>query len=933
MSKETTPITQAATKPCERCGKEKRAETDFPHAKSTVCYVCNAEIQNEKRQEQLRERRIARLEKQERKNIERDLAHKRASSKRRRAKIKAEKQGKIRRATNAAERELAARELARRRLLAYVLRMQPGYMAGWVHRDICARLERFSDAVARQESPRLMLFMPPRHGKLCAHDVAVCTPQGWRRHGDLRVGDEVFHPSGVPVKILALSAEAEATVEVEFSNGEVVKCHPNHEWTVFDRSRGEWRTVETRYFLEATKFGKPRQVMSGGRCMYQLPEVGALQFAETTLPMHPYALGAWLGDGSSTKAAITHAPEETGVIEAVTACGYEPSNVCTHKHTGVKTTYFGFTGMTAELRTMEVWGNKHIPEVYKRGSVEQRLELLGGLIDTDGHVEAGTGRVRIATVSKQLADDIVDVARTLGFRPYIHEQQPTTSTSGIQGRQVCYYVGFQPTVEIPTRLERKRVMRLAKQRRVGIVSVREAAPELGRCIQVDSPDGLYLVGKQLVPTHNSLLASQHFPAWHLGRHPTHEIIQSSYSGSLAMGFSRKVRAALRDPDYHSVFPQTVLDRDNQNAEGWMTSKGGGYVPAGVGGAITGKGAHILGIDDPIKNAEEAESATVRDSIWEWYTSTAYTRLAPGGGVLVIQTRWNYDDLSGRLLEMMDSGEGDQFEVIEYPAIAEEDELYRNKGEALHPERYDLDALLRIQKAVGPRVWTALYQQKPTPDEGDYFQKGDFQFYRERPNLKQLVCYAAGDMAIGQKETNDYTVLIFGGVDEDDNLYILDMYRGRWDSFDITEQIIDGHSAYKPAMFGLEKGQITMAMGPYLEKRIAERRAYDIAIEDLPTGRRDKQARARAIQGRMRQKKVFFPHPDIAPWMNTLIQELLQFPNGKHDDIVDALAWLGLMLQEMVTYQPPKEKAKKRSWGDRLKEVLNPGRDARGSMAA
>ncbi len=180
------------------------------------------------------------------------------------------------------------------------------------------------------------------------------------------------------------------------------------------------------------------------------------------------------------------------------------------------------------------------------------------------------------------------------------------------------------------------------------------------------------------PRHGkSTLASIAFPAWHLGRNPEHEFISCSYSGSLAMSFSRKVRQVLREPSYKKVFEDTRLDKDSQSVESWQTTQGGGYVAAGVGGGITGKGAHILLIDDPVKNREDAESENNREATWDWYTSTAYTRLAPGGGILVILTRWHDDDLAGRLLTASENG-ADDWEVVKYPALAEEDEEFRKE---------------------------------------------------------------------------------------------------------------------------------------------------------------------------------------------------------------------------------------------------------------
>ena len=249
------------------------------------------------------------------------------------------------------------------------------------------------------------------------------------------------------------------------------------------------------------------------------------------------------------------------------------------------------------------------------------------------------------------------------------------------------------------------------------------------------------------PRHGkSEIASIRFPGWHLGHNPTHEIMVCSYSASLSMGFSRKVREMLRDKSYQNVFNDTKLHKDSQSVESWLTTLGGGYMAAGVGGAITGKGAHILLVDDPIKNFEEADSVVTRESIWNWWTTTAYTRLAPGGGILVIQTRWHQDDLSGRLITQMEdairagetsAGETyyDNWEIIRYPAIADADEPYRKAGEALHPDRYPVEALQRIKASVNPRDWAALYQQTPTLDEGAYFRRDFFRYWGEHPDDK------------------------------------------------------------------------------------------------------------------------------------------------------------------------------------------------------
>jgi predicted phage terminase large subunit-like protein len=428
------------------------------------------------------------------------------------------------------------------------------------------------------------------------------------------------------------------------------------------------------------------------------------------------------------------------------------------------------------------------------------------------------------------------------------------------------------------------------------------------------------------PRHGkSQLTSKSYPAWVLGHHPEWEFISCSYSSSLANRFSRALRAIMRDERYHSVF-KTRLDPDTQSVELWETTEGGGLLAAGVGGPITGSGANILLIDDPLKNREEAESPGIREGIWDWYSSTAYTRLAPGGGVLVIQTRWHDDDLSGRLIRAMLEGDGDQWEIVEYPAIALEDEPFRKAGEPLHPERYDLNALDRIRRVISDRDWWALYQQKPISDEGAYFTREMFDFYHEgqRPRDDELTFYDAWDLAIGQRDHNDWTVGLSAGLDRNGDLWLVARDRGKYDGSQLVEHIIDFHLERRSQITGVERGMIEMSIGPFLDRRIAERKAWSLFVEPLKTRGRDKVARARAIQGMAKQGKVHLPHPHECDWIEEFMGELLRFPAGAHDDQVDAFAWLGQMIAEMSPASlptPPKVK----TWKDRLEGFVVNGR--------
>lgn len=503
------------------------------------------------------------------------------------------------------------------------------------------------------------------------------------------------------------------------------------------------------------------------------------------------------------------------------------------------------------------------------------------------------------------------------------------------------------------------------------------------------------------PRHGkSEIASKTLPAWVLGHRPDFEIIASSYNVSLPMGFSRKVQEILRSPVYKGIFPKTALSKTSSAAEAWLTTKGGGYVAAGVGGGITGKGAHIFIIDDPVKDAEEADSETIREKTWDWWGSTAKTRLAPGGGVLVIQTRWHDDDLAGRMIRQMNEqtkeleamiadaqdrivaattsaqrahilreidvykqelASIDQWEVVSYPAIATDDEyehleshkiwrksefeekelkelekarkegtlrelgyrFLRKKGEPLHEDRFPAPLLINMRRSMQPRHWSALYQQNPVPDEGIYFTKSMLRYEPYTPVGHEFHVYIAWDLAIGEKQTNDFTVGAVIGVDYKDQIHVLDIIRGRWDSLGIVDTIIDTAVRYQPQMVGIEKGHLEMALGPMLRKRMKERKVFFSLAEgkDALTPITDKSVRARPLQGRMQQGMVLFPSNQ--PWVEEAVFELLRFPGGVHDDIVDALAWAVRLSMKFSAPKPPKRQ-KHKSWKDKLKYHIADG---------
>jgi len=382
------------------------------------------------------------------------------------------------------------------------------------------------------------------------------------------------------------------------------------------------------------------------------------------------------------------------------------------------------------------------------------------------------------------------------------------------------------------------------------------------------------------PRHGkSSLLSQYCPGWYLGTHPDHHEILSSYESEFAASWGRKARDALASCGTE-VFGVNVRE-ETAAAHRWEIMKhAGGMITAGIGGAITGRGADWLGIDDPIKNPEEAHSAAYRRRTWEWYQGAAYPRLEPEGVVSLILTRWHEDDLAGRLLVQMDQG-GEGWEVIRLPAIAEEDEDWgcwgRKKGEALWPERYPVERLLEIQKAVGEYDWSALYQQRPAPLEGGIFKREWWQYYEETPTRLDSVTQS-WDMSFTDKATSSYVVgMVLGRVGP--NVYVLDLVRRRMD-FPETLEAVRHMSRKWPQ--GIVKLVESAANGEAVLATLQNEIGGLLPI----TAKQNKEARAYAASKYVEGGSVRLPK--WAPWLETFLEEATSFPNAANDDQVDAL---------------------------------------------
>ena len=380
----------------------------------------------------------------------------------------------------------------------------------------------------------------------------------------------------------------------------------------------------------------------------------------------------------------------------------------------------------------------------------------------------------------------------------------------------------------------------------------------------------------LPPRHGkSLIGSTLFPAWYLGRHPDRSIIASSYGSELATDFGRRVRNLISDGLFQSIFPGAKLAGDSTAAHRFSLSKGGNYYAIGAGGPITGRGADLLLIDDPIKGLEDANSESYRRQLHQWFESVAYTRLQPEGAVVIISTRWHMDDLAGWLLREHPE---ENWAVLNLPAIAEVDEGWRNEGDALWPAKFGVKTLAKIREQVGGSTWASLYMQRPAAAEGAIFKREWWKTFTAATlpaRFEQIV--VSLDTAFKAGASNDYSVGLVLGVGET-GYFVLDVWRDRVEFPALLRAVEMLALKWRPDRVLIED----KASGQSLIQELQT--SSRLAIEPVKVDS-DKVTRATACTPLVEAGKVFLP--EEAPWLTDFLEEVSSFPAAPHDDCVDA----------------------------------------------
>jgi predicted phage terminase large subunit-like protein len=412
----------------------------------------------------------------------------------------------------------------------------------------------------------------------------------------------------------------------------------------------------------------------------------------------------------------------------------------------------------------------------------------------------------------------------------------------------------------------------------------------------------------------SMLISQYFPGWWLGTFPEDRVILASYEAGYAATWGRKARDALDEfgPDVWGIRVNPLTSSASawdvqRRAGGRWANTGGGMVTAGIGGAITGRGANLFIIDDPVKNQLEAQSKTYQERAIDWFRSVALPRLEPDGVMVLMMTRWHQNDLAGRILA--EAAEDDhEWTVVRLPALAEEPEELpgwrREPGEALWPQRYPAERLQRIRQRIGPYWWAALYQQRPAPPEGNLFKRQWFQYFTEEPHgedtlyllhardgtVKRVLAsqcwrFQTCDPNALASEQSDWFALATWAVTPEGDLLLLDVFRTHAATTSHEQIMRQQYQRWQPAFQGVERA----AFGLNIIQGAAK---AGLPIKPLPA-EGDKVARARTMAARYELGTVY--HRRGAPWLGEWEEELAAFPNAEHDDQVDVAAYAGIEL--------------------------------------
>lgn len=737
--------------------------------------------------------------------------------------------------------------------------------------------------------PRLLLWSHVEAGKAVPLDTEIPTPEGWTTMGALQPGDVVFGRDGKPCRVRAVSEvqHGREVFEIEFSDGVRERADADHNWaawSVDDRAaKRAPRVVTTRQMLDRLRRGRD--------WMWTIPVAAPVVHIERQLPVHPYVLGAWLGDGDSAAPTLTFHKNDQAIFDR---CRELEGGDCTPKGNGdVLRGSLGFTSkrqnhnptrLRARLRTLGVLGNKHIPEAYLQASIEQRRELLAGLLDTDGSIDhrGGKSRIEFCSSSALLAQGVVQLVRSLGFKARIAESDSKLNGTVIGRRWRITFTAHEPVFW----LERKRALQKhsghsgAALKRT-VIAIRPVASVPVKCITVDSEDHTFLMGRSYTVTHNTTQMSVARVLFTLGRNPNARVVIVSNTDGQAQKICRTIAKYIESSkELHEVFPNL---KPSETANVWTKheliierpskAKDASVATCGIHGNILGARIDLLILDDLLDH-ENTLSPTQREDLWAWYHSTLEGRLTRHAKVLCIGTAWHRDDFMHRVARKR------SWKCVRYPIL--------NAADApTWPDRWPRTRIEEKRDTLGPTEFARQLMCVARTDEEARFKRAWIDACLAR-GLGKKQCWALErvpegygvftgvDLGVKQKATSDWTVLFTICVHPNGDREVLNITSGRWTGPDIVQKIVDIHHRYRGIVYVEDnaaqhfiyqfvKKQSAVPVKPYTTT--AASRHPEFGIESIAT----EMSNAKWIIPCDRSPEgQFVAHPEVEAWINELL---------------------------------------------------------------
>lgn len=744
--------------------------------------------------------------------------------------------------------------------------------------------------------------VPPQAGKGYPVDFPVLTTKGWKKHGDLCVGDYVYNDKGEQVAVLGNQTPyMHECVKVRFASGEEHIVTKEHLWKVLleeDTRKRSWERhtlVRKEYILEAQEL---MHILPKSRRSPAIAMNEPLHNNEKKLPIDPYVLGLWLGDGISANNLIVVSDsdlanelanignkEEYSILKR----RYNPSvsyiklgKVVEREHKGDYKNEF-----TKRLADLGLKNNKHIPMEYLLASESQRWELLKGLMDTDGSVMKYRGTCEYCGVNKELCENVLTLLRSLGIKANLREGNATIGGRFISKKyRVCFIPNKGQVIfglkRKQDRIDNKGTKDRGDKFRYFITSIEPVGERLVSCISVEG--GMYLAGKGLIPTHNSTTLTESLPSYFLGRNPNEGVIVCSYNADFAEKFGNSNREKLRNHG-KELFGIEISNEMDTKTKFMFKGKHGQMVSTGIFGEITGNKASLIIIDDPFKSNVESESKVYRDKVYDIVKQSCETRLRPTGSALVIiHTRWHEDDLIGRY------SKEDGVLYINIPCVWDSsfgiDKLLgRKAGEVFCPELgYTSEWAEKKRKSLGNRSFNALYQGKPYVDGGNIVNRDELRFYgtAELPTEFDDVTLSADLSLGGTSEQSDPTCISVWGRKGANHylLRVINKKMGFNEQVNAMNRLVNDYPMIKKKI--VEKKANGGAMLDMLNKQVSGLVPYD------PKGS-NKLSRLEAVTSFFEAGNIWFPNEKVMPNVEEFVEQLLKFPSATHDDFVDTLS--------------------------------------------